>query len=899
MAGAFYFDPSTKKVMAVPAEEAHVAEQAGWVGVSKEQADKFAAGARAAKDAGSLTGQAKTFGESAVKGGVDMLTALPRAASAAAHAAGLTSSDPLAGMTGEDAVQTGAFALGQQGGATDLQAAAGAQQYQQRAEQRAEANPGTATAGTLVGGIVGGAPLGILGGALKAGTVAELGGGLAARLAGGVVEGGAIGGTAALSDAAAKAQREGSELTGEQAFGSLALGLLTGSAIGGGISGLGEALGAAKTGLGRIFGSKEAGAAEGASQPGIVAKVMGAASGKDPDVIHEMLEQSDAGRARRSLAVFDGDKTRESAEREIRSHINQIETATKNLTPEWRELKASNVAATIDTSPEAAAQQQAMVTDRLATMREKVDEMIGDKDVYGDRGNLNRIQRALNVAEKNANAAIERGDAADLFVTMDDLKKQVGTVAAKTKGNFGVAADKETAVAATDLYEGLRQDLQHPAWGKAGEMQASVNDAFTDYLGTKRLFDNRFMTETGKEGWGKTYGADPAKIGSYVRGLLDPAKDLDHGIIEQHIASTKKLAQALAGAGELTAAKQAELSAITSSAEAFEKQIGTASEALSATNKLDMLKGGAQHGIGISALAGHAFGGPVGGSLGAILGAVSNPGAMVQRLAVMERLAGPVQQRAREALDSLFAGVGKPVAGALEAATAVRAPAALSAFELFTGKHGSPEQAYPIRLQELAAAPQNIADRVGAVLGQDGIQDPAAALAAFASANKAVAFLQAHIPVGLHDMQSLTPMTTKQTPAQSDIAEFASLWSAVMRPRDVIAGIPHGTVSSGQMQAIQQVYPRMFTWLQSEAMDRVQKADEQGHEIPLRQRDILDTLFDLGKAAGPTYTIEFAAKYGPRLGDGAQFGKRKPPTKGGDMGKSLATGTSSMLGGGA
>ncbi len=896
MAGALYFDPSTKKVMAVPADESHVADQAGWVAVSQEQADKMAAGARATREAGSTGNAIRSFGESAVKSGIDIATALPRAVSAGAHAVGLTDRDELASMTGEGAIQAGSFTAGQLGGQSDVEAAAGARSLQQGMDVRAAANPVASTAGALAGGVVGGLPLGAIGGAIKAGTAAQLGGGMLARVAGGAAEGAAFGSTVGLSDAAAQASKEGSELTGEQASSALLHGLLAGGVVGGGVSGLGEVLGAAKSRLGRVFSKGEA---EGANTPGTVAKIMGAASGKDPSVISEMLEHSDEGRAKRALAVFEGDSTRESAEREIRSNINQIETATKNLTPEWGELKASNVAATVDASPEAVVQQQAMVGDKLAEIREKVSEMVADKDVYGDRGNLKRIERALNVAEKRVGAAIEEGSSADMFVEMDKLKKAVGSASAP--GRFLTAsADKETAAAARLIHDDLRDLLVHPAWGEAGQMQQQVNAAFTDYLGTKRLFDGRFMTETGKEGWEKSYGADPGKIASYVRGLLDPAKDLDHGIIERHIASTKELAKALAGAGELTAAKQAELNAITSSAEAFEKQIGTASQALSAVNKLDMLKGGAQHGIGISAIAGHAFGGPIGGTLGAVLGAAANPAAMVSRLAVMERLAGPVMQRGRDAMDALFAGVGKPIAGALEAGQSFRVPAALSAFELFTGKHGTPEQAYPIRLQELAAAPQGLADKLGAVLGQDGITDPAAAVSAFAAANRAVAYLQAHVPVGLYNMKSLTPQSSKPEPTQSDVAEFASLWSAVMRPRDVIAGIPHGTVSSSQMQAIQAVYPKVYDWLHREAMDRVQRADQDGHQLPLRIVDTLDTLFDLGAAAGPTFSLEFAGKYGPKMGDKAQMGKQKPPTQASNIGsKRFGTGTSAMLGGGA
>src|SRR6266516_4724817 len=624
---------------------------------------------------------------------------------------------------------------------------------------------------------------------------------------------------------------------------------------------------------------------------------MGMASGKNPETIAELTDMSPAGKKFRQLATYDGDATREGAERALRTHVNQIEESTRNLTPEWRELKADNIAATVARDPESVAAQQSLAADWLQNAKEKLDEMRSQPDIYTDRGAVKRMSNAFSRADREVSQAIESGDGADMFKALDDLKKRIGNRQVTRAGQMlSTGGATDTAQAAREMYDDLKGVLEHDAWGQAGQMQASVNKAFTEWMGTKRLFDQRFLTETGKEGWETTRGADPGKIAGFVRGLTDPAKDLDHSIIDRHLAATQNLAQSLAEAGGLTEAKQAELTAITNSVEGFQHELGTAGQAITAVNKLDQLRGGAQDGIGLGALVGHAFAGFGGGALGGVLGAVANPAKMVERLALAERLAGATQAAGTGALNGLFTGLGNV---AREAQAPLEQVGRLSALELFQANHDTPELAYKDRVQDLLHAEQSLPERVTAALGAQGVQDPALALAAYASANKAIEYLKKQMPIGLYDPQSLTPRASQPVPSREEVMGYAQIWTAVMRPRGVLSNIPQGTVSGPQMDAIRNVYPRMYQWLQSEAMQRVSDADSAGHAIPLRQKDILDSLFDLGAAAGRSYSIDFASKYGPQMGDGAQKKQRgspSMPTQPGLGAKRMGTLTASMIG---
>jgi hypothetical protein len=299
-----------------------------------------------------------------------------------------------------------------------------------------------------------------------------------------------------------------------------------------------------------------------------------------------------------------------------------------------------------------------------------------------------------------------------MFVALDNLKRKMGPLA-KPGRMLSVAADAESAREVRGLYDGLRDALTHDAWGQAGAMQKEVNGAYEKWLGTKDLFDQRFMTQTGKEGWQKTYGADPGKIESFVGGLGKSRNDLTNGIIDQHLDSTKNLAEALSKAGELTPEKAAELKSIRAAAERFQERSTDMQSRMAAMEQASEVLGKAKEGhgmLGASAI-GHMLGGPLGTVAGLATGAVTNPAKfMTQRLA-LEQFASKAEKITGQSLDRFFEGMR--TVGEKAGEVAKKLPGASSrpllptALELFQGKHATPELAYTKRLAELQQASAN------------------------------------------------------------------------------------------------------------------------------------------------------------------------------------------------
>lgn len=859
--------------------------------------------------AATVPGMAETAVEGFTSGAVDALTAIPRAGSALhAHLTG--GEDPLAEMTGRKALETGAYALS--GGGTH--GAAVAQDYAANQRARATENPITAGGSAIAGQIAGAGGLGALGRGVGGAVTSRLGGGVAARIAGAAVTGAVEGAPLGLVQAQDQAYIENRQLTGEQAMASLGVGALLGGAVGAGTKGLGEVFGAAKEKAAQyIARGSQAGASE---ERTAVQKILRTGDEDINRTIRGTLgeeaqpkaaEYLREGYKRGGLAEVQATEQGEAA-RALRSHINELETGTKNLSPEWREAKASNVAKTIARDEASVATQTELANEQLSTIRSKLDEMRADPAAYGDRATLNKLDRFATVAERDVGKAVEAGRPEDAFVALDNLKRKMGPLARPGR-MLSVASDAAASQEVRGLYDGLRDALTHDAWGEAGAMQREVNGAYEKWLGTKDLFDQRFMTQTGREGWQKTYGADPGKIESFVGGLGKSRNDLTNSIVDQHIQSTKELAEALSKAGELTPEKAAELKSIRAAADRFEKRSTDITSRMSAMEQasavLDKAKEG--HGIlGAGALGHMVGGGPIGTLAGVALGAATNPAKfMTQRLA-LEQAAAKAEKIAGKSLDAFFAGA-REVAEKVPA-VARKAPATApipTALELFQGKHATPELAYHQRVAELQRANSNYGQalRAGAErsFGTLAADDPHAVNAAVVAGSKGVQALLTAIPVGTFNPKSLTPNASKPTPTRLEIQQYADVWTAIMKPMEVVKQIPSGNVTVPQMKAIQQTYPALYGWLKQETLARLAKMDADGVEMPIHAIDTLDVLLDLGDAAGPTYATSFAVKYSLHMGDAAAKARQpKPPRPSakGSVGQRLAAGTSlTMMGG--
>ncbi len=923
MAG--YFRDEAGKVFEVPADQVDVAVRAGLVPAA--QADIDAALKR--EQAGTTSGQAKAFAEGFASGTVDAATAIPRTVSAiGAQIAG--TADPLEDMTGRGALETAAYAAGGGG----LQGARAANEYAGNARLRAEENSGTAMAGTILGNVVGGEIGGLGALARGAGGVATkaLGAGRLARVAGAGVAGGLEGAPLNVVAAQDQAYIENRKLTGEMAVSAGLHGLLIGGGLGVGLRGAGELIGAGKEAVASRFAKPATGedavrVAEqkfGEAAPGLrdaFSNASGAVSAKDPEVIRKFIAGTPEGAAARKVAVFEGDSIREAAKREFVQNVDEMGSATRNLTEEWRgPMKASNVEKTIAKGEGAFTAQSDEAINQLSTIRKNIHEMSGADAALtlGERRQLNKLADVAKSAETKAAQAIEAGDGARVFQVLDEYKQNLGAIA-KQAGGKAQSLGRELE----GMHEGLRQSLENESvWGAAGSMQKSVNADFSKWLKSNEIFEQRFMSPTGEvdplNPWRTLKGADSGKAHTYIEGLTSAKNDLDHQLVKRHIANTKDLAASLAKAGELTPEKAAELSKVIKAAEGLEGTATKAEKSLVLSNQLRSLEkmesgsAGSFMGAAGGAVLGGMFSGDdrssgasVGATIGAVLGGLRNPGLMVRRMAMIERMAERANVSIDGSLNKLFAGIEGAGAKIRSAGAAVKGAVTPSALELFQGKYPTPELAYKARAQEVLDADANygqrIRDNAAHVFGNSFDADPHAVGAAVVATTKAVKLLADKMPGGLVQTQSLTPMSTKTAPSRMDIQQYAMLHTAVTQPLTVIADISKGTVTRDQIDAIAEVHPALIQHVRMTVLERLQKLDQKGVEVPLRQRIILDSLLDLDGAGEPVLSSDFAEKYAQPMSDTAaamsEASAPRPQPGPSKVGERLKPPTDEMIGG--
>lgn len=922
MTQPLFFRDEAGKVFEVPADQLETAHRAGLVPAAQKDVDA----ALKREAAGGAAGQARAFSEGFASGTVDAATAIPRAASAiGAHVAGVA--DPLADMTGRGALETIAYEAGGGG----LAGAGTAQRFAEGSRLAAEENAGSAMAGTIGGQILG-AEIGGLGALARgAGGMATkaLGAGRAARVAGAGVAGGLEGAPLNIVAAQDEAYIENRKLTGEMAVSAGLHGLLIGGGIGAGVRGIGEAIGAGAGRVAKRFEKPATGddavkVAEqkfGEAAPGLregYARLSGAVSGKDPEAIRALVAGGKEGAAARRIAVFEGDAIREAAKREFVGHVDEMSGATRNLTEEWRgPLKPANVNKVIAKGDEAFVAQSNEAINQLHGIRSNLTEMSNESAAFtlAERRQMRKLADFAGVAETKAAKAIEAGDGVGLFGVMDNYKRGIGTV---VKGG-GPALGVEMK----GMYEGLRQSLENEAvWGGAGAMQREVNAPFAKWLKSNEAFEQRFMTKTGEvdplDPWRTKMGADPAKSHTYIEGLTSAKNDLDHQLVKQHIANTKELASSLAKAGELTPEKAAELAKVVKATEGFETTVAKAEKSLVASNQLRALDkldtGSAGHLLGAAggAVLGGAFaddsrgtGAGVGALIGAVAGGLRSPGLMVRRMAMIERYAEKAGVSIDGSLNKVFAGIEGAGSKFKQAATATRNAVTPTALELFQGSHATPELAYKARAKEVLDADANygqrIRDNAAHVFGNSFDADPHAVGAAVVATTKAIRLLAEKMPGGLVQTQSLTPMSAKTSPSRIDIQQYAMLHTAVTQPLAVIADISKGTVTRDQIDAIAEVHPALIQHVRMSVLERLQKLDQKGIEVPLRQRIILDSLLDLDGAGELALSSDFAEKYAASMSDtaAAQAEAQAPRPRPGPskIGERLKTPTDEMIGG--
>lgn len=786
----------------------------------------------------------------------------------------------------------GALGLGVlRGGSFGLSDVAGkallGDEYRETAEALKEAHPTLSGLGQ-VGGMIG---LGALTGGsslLEEGAAGALGesllGKLGAHAIQGAVEGGYLGGGDAISENALSGGNH--TLTAEKVFASMGENALYGA-------GLGAAGGLVGAGLGKVFGREgvEAGAKEvealaekkfGYVPEGIgeaAIKAQTALAGGGEDLIREagIQNQSRAAKALRAeLDPVEMAKATDDAARDVTDHVNTLLKDGADLADEAKGiLKRNQLQASVSKLDPEGLGMHARET--IGDTLTQVQGMIGDSEQFGQERLLGRMQNEIKRTAGRISDAAEKGDTAEQFGLLDDMKRSIGSWTRDVKATslrsstdpVALRQARATYQKLDDLYEGLRSNLENPEmWGKAAIDQRKINEAWSAQIAADRQFKSTLAAVVGEERFGgKIYAADPAKVSRYVSSLTNPDQDLVHTAITNYVKATQKLASTIGDRYELPAAKVAQVERAKQAADAFDKTLQEIGPKLAKANQLKALM--ANEGTGgspalVGGMIGHALFGPAGGAVGAMagraVGMLSQPGRNMLRLAQIERMTAQLDRRVAKTAETFFertrtgARVLKKTAtragGALDDILLTEHPAAHVAKETAV-EHAKETAKESIRerfeersrqVSELAASPGQFMARMAAHTEGLSQAAPQTSMALGSVAAKAAGYLQSIKPTA----PPANALTGKPgQPAASQMADYVRASDAVLRPTSLLDDLDKGRATSGQVQAVKTVYPQFYQELRDMLHTKMVDHLAKGGTIPYNKQVQVETLFDI------------------------------------------------------
>ncbi len=199
----------------------------------------------------------------------------------------------------------------------------------------------------------------------------------------------------------------------------------------------------------------------------------------------------------------------------------------------------------------------------------------------------------------------------------------------------------------------------------------------------------------------------------------------------------------------------------------------------------------------------------------------------------------------------------------------------------------TPGDAYRRRLQEAASLQQ---DPHGVLERQMGTKIPTAApraaMAMTSAAIRGAQFLSAKAPVGMLDQDALLPQMQPQDPDPVELSRFSRYVQVVDDPYSVLDELGDGTLTSQHVEALREVYPKIFEDVQGKVWGELLEQKE----LPsYESRILLGTLFDIpaDKSLRPASIAAAAAMYAQRT----ERAESPQSPSGGSLGiaKALAT----------
>lgn len=656
-------------------------------------------------------------------------------------------------------------------------------------------------------------------------------------LASGAAEGAAFGAGGAVSDASLHDE----DLTAERVIAGAGNGALFGGVAGGALSLAGSGVRAAGSLIGSgaragydaaagLFGrgAADAGAAGATSAAGeagsesardlsATAESPGRA-GADSGMINKLVEGQ--------RSVRDLDAVQERATRQLaKTGDESIHTLDKildgiTMKGKWDAVgRAIQEQGGVDLDAVATSADDALI--KLQTAATDIKENVGGAFAPAEVGAAKKTLVRAKAAREAITEAYVNGDegaAQKIFSTVDTMKRQLGTTAARLPGHEGGAGEMLRG-----LYEDFQAHLQDPAlYGNAAAaIQREDNAKWTKLFDVWRPFTSTFTRDAGGarfgDGFEHSLRLDPAKAAGFITGSHTAARSLDREVFDRYMSSSGELVKQLVDSHDANPKLRELAEKYAQSAAGMQGAIATAEQTAAQA---------AAHRAVVEDVS------RIPGALPAFKHTVNVADRArawsTQRaeVAAQASFVAKAARTAQEAAISLVRRTDAAVSGMLS--TVSRAAPALAA----VGTHAD-SRAYAENrkkdfdeksehIQELASNASALTDRVHAHGGGALDKSPQYMMAYAGAQQRGVQFLASKLPAQNKPAQLLRPDLDKlPRTSPGDQAKWLRYAAAVEKPKSVLDDMSHGKLTREGVEALQAVYPKMYADLKERVIHKV------------------------------------------------------------------------------
>lgn len=517
-----------------------------------------------------------------------------------------------------------------------------------------------------------------------------------------------------------------------------------------------------------------------------------------------------------------------------------------------------------------------MLDDFAAGMQHMLDAGTGEFEFVSYVRKMRKAAESTAKRIRKIAARKERNAAGKVFNELDEFKRTIGSYRERMGGSYQ-RAHLPSMAATMDEVAGLYKQFQYhledaALYGeKAAAMQKEVNAAWNELLSRSKFEAKyRYRRRTGQKDWGEVsarqgryeYQQDPRGWRSFVDDLGEDQKiQLDREWLAHQRQSRETLIDTMAKHYDMGEELGKHVSSYRSARKAFEDVLKNAENTVGLQNQLRQL-GEATRGTGFGAevgvIGGALVGGPLGALAGGAIGAILNPERTLRQVATIHRIASQHTQAIKNAVGRYVDAV-KKVGKRAGGARRLGAPAAVgslmgSSFSDRKRTAKNRREAFGETVAELQAFV------TGSQAGHDRLTRSTETLARVApktaqavqfKAVQAAKYLLAQAP---KNPGAPSMFKDRWQPSELQLAKFERVLKAVADPKSLLNDLANSQLTHVAVQAVREVYPKMYMEMVSEIVDNI---DELREQLPYKDRIQLSVLF--GVPVDPTMRPEFIA----------------------------------------